>query len=85
MVLITAVRDYVNRMLQDISGMKVLILDSQTVIVHSLLTLFHLYISSPLGFFALICYCAGNLGLNWFMSVSSPTFDVRSVYICVLN
>ncbi|GAB4861158.1 vacuolar protein sorting-associated protein 45 [Ancistrocladus abbreviatus] len=31
MVLITAVRDYVNRMLQDISGMKVLILDSETV------------------------------------------------------
>ncbi|KAJ4700902.1 vacuolar protein sorting 45 [Melia azedarach] len=31
MVLVTAVRDYINRMLQDISGMKVLILDSQTV------------------------------------------------------
>ncbi|GAB2263890.1 hypothetical protein Droror1_Dr00026024 [Drosera rotundifolia] len=31
MVLIGAVRDYVNRMLQDISGMKVLILDSKTV------------------------------------------------------
>lgn len=31
MVLVTAARDYVNRMLQDISGMKVLILDSQTV------------------------------------------------------
>ncbi|OMP11403.1 Sec1-like protein [Corchorus olitorius] len=30
MVLVSAVRDYINRMLQDISGMKVLILDSQT-------------------------------------------------------
>lgn len=29
--MVTAVRDYINRMLQDISGMKVLILDSQTV------------------------------------------------------
>lgn len=32
MVLVTATRDYINRMLQDISGMKVLVLDSQTVI-----------------------------------------------------
>ena len=32
MVLISVVRDYINRMLHDISGMKVLILDSQTVI-----------------------------------------------------
>lgn len=32
MVLISAVRDYINRMLQDISGMKVLILDPSTVI-----------------------------------------------------
>ncbi|MCD7446618.1 vacuolar protein sorting-associated protein 45 [Datura stramonium] len=31
MVLVAAVRDYINRMLQDISGMKVLILDSSTV------------------------------------------------------
>ncbi|KAK9069484.1 hypothetical protein SSX86_011388 [Deinandra increscens subsp. villosa] len=31
MVLVLSVRDYINRMLQDISGMKVLILDSQTV------------------------------------------------------
>ncbi|EXC26585.1 Vacuolar protein sorting-associated protein 45-like protein [Morus notabilis] len=31
MVLVSAARDYVNRMLQDISGMKVLILDSHTV------------------------------------------------------
>ena len=31
MVLTSSARDYVNRMLQDISGMKVLILDSQTV------------------------------------------------------
>ena len=31
MVLISVVRDYINKMLQDISGMKVLILDSQTV------------------------------------------------------
>ncbi|KAI8569586.1 hypothetical protein RHMOL_Rhmol02G0289600 [Rhododendron molle] len=31
MVLVSAVRDYINRMLQDISGMKVLILDSSTV------------------------------------------------------
>lgn len=31
MSLVTAVRDYINRMLQDISGMKVLILDSHTV------------------------------------------------------
>ena len=31
MVLVSAVRDYINRMLQDISGMKVLILDSHTV------------------------------------------------------
>ncbi|XP_057470311.1 vacuolar protein sorting-associated protein 45 homolog [Actinidia eriantha] len=35
MVLVSAVRDYVNRMLQDISGMKVLILDSQTVSIVS--------------------------------------------------
>ncbi|KAJ9567068.1 hypothetical protein OSB04_003034 [Centaurea solstitialis] len=35
MVLVLAVRDYVNRMLQDISGMKVLILDSQTVSIVS--------------------------------------------------
>ncbi|XP_031285864.1 vacuolar protein sorting-associated protein 45 homolog [Pistacia vera] len=35
MVLVTAARDYINRMLQDISGMKVLILDSQTVSVVS--------------------------------------------------
>jgi hypothetical protein len=32
MVLVSAARDYINRLLQDISGMKVLILDSQTVI-----------------------------------------------------
>ena len=31
MVLITLVRDYIGRMLQDIPGMKVLILDSSTV------------------------------------------------------
>ncbi|KAF8092653.1 hypothetical protein N665_0407s0030 [Sinapis alba] len=31
MVVVTSVRDYINRMLQDISGMKVLILDSETV------------------------------------------------------
>lgn len=31
MVVVAAVRDYINRMLQDISGMKVLILDSSTV------------------------------------------------------
>lgn len=31
MVLVSAVRDYISRMLQDISGMKVLILDSHTV------------------------------------------------------
>ncbi|XWS23595.1 hypothetical protein CRYUN_Cryun28dG0028500 [Craigia yunnanensis] len=35
MVLVSAVRDYVHRMLQDISGMKVLILDSQTVSIVS--------------------------------------------------
>ncbi|XP_050236710.1 vacuolar protein sorting-associated protein 45 homolog [Mercurialis annua] len=35
MVLVTAVKDYINRMLQDISGMKVLILDSQTVSIVS--------------------------------------------------
>ncbi|OAY23561.1 vacuolar protein sorting-associated protein 45 homolog isoform X1 [Manihot esculenta] len=35
MVLVAAVRDYINRMLQDISGMKVLILDSQTVSILS--------------------------------------------------
>jgi vacuolar protein sorting-associated protein 45 len=35
MVVVTAVRDYVNRMLQDISGMKVLILDAQTVSIVS--------------------------------------------------
>ncbi|KAJ8446901.1 hypothetical protein Cgig2_013202 [Carnegiea gigantea] len=35
MVLVTLVRDYINRMLQDISGMKVLILDSQTVSIVS--------------------------------------------------
>ncbi|XP_044511768.1 vacuolar protein sorting-associated protein 45 homolog isoform X1 [Mangifera indica] len=35
MVLVTSARDYINRMLQDISGMKVLILDSQTVSVVS--------------------------------------------------
>jgi len=31
MVLVGAVRDYLNRMLNDIPGMKVLILDAQTV------------------------------------------------------
>ncbi|KAM0032104.1 putative sec1-like protein [Helianthus debilis subsp. tardiflorus] len=35
MVVVSSVRDYINRMLQDISGMKVLILDSQTVSVVS--------------------------------------------------
>ncbi|PKA58424.1 Vacuolar protein sorting-associated protein 45 like [Apostasia shenzhenica] len=35
MVLISVVRDYMGRMLQDISGMKVLILDSQTVSIVS--------------------------------------------------
>ncbi|KAI8569568.1 hypothetical protein RHMOL_Rhmol02G0288500 [Rhododendron molle] len=35
MVLVAAVRDYINRMLQDISGMKVLILDSSTVSIVS--------------------------------------------------
>ncbi|CAA0812912.1 Vacuolar protein sorting-associated protein 45 homolog [Striga hermonthica] len=35
MVMVTAVRDYINRMLQDISGMKVLILDSHTVSIVS--------------------------------------------------
>ncbi|CAB4289172.1 unnamed protein product [Prunus armeniaca] len=35
MVLVSAVRDYISRMLQDISGMKVLILDSHTVSIVS--------------------------------------------------
>ncbi|XP_060962496.1 vacuolar protein sorting-associated protein 45 homolog isoform X1 [Cannabis sativa] len=35
MVLISAARDYINWMLQDISGMKVLILDSHTVSIVS--------------------------------------------------
>ncbi|PNT48302.1 hypothetical protein POPTR_002G071600v4 [Populus trichocarpa] len=35
MVLVSAARDYINRLLQDISGMKVLILDSQTVTIVS--------------------------------------------------
>nr|XP_028964754.1 vacuolar protein sorting-associated protein 45 homolog [Malus domestica] len=35
MVLVSAVRDYLSRMLQDISGMKVLILDSHTVSIVS--------------------------------------------------
>ncbi|XP_019176232.1 PREDICTED: vacuolar protein sorting-associated protein 45 homolog [Ipomoea nil] len=35
MAVVTAVRDYINRMLQDISGMKVLILDSDTVSIVS--------------------------------------------------
>ncbi|KAL1810799.1 hypothetical protein DCAR_0622891 [Daucus carota subsp. sativus] len=35
MVLVSAVKDYINRMLQDISGMKVLILDSDTVSIVS--------------------------------------------------
>ncbi|KAG6786064.1 hypothetical protein POTOM_007657 [Populus tomentosa] len=35
MVLVSAARDYINRLLQDISGMKVLILDSQTVSIVS--------------------------------------------------
>ncbi|KAJ6939117.1 vacuolar protein sorting-associated protein 45 [Populus alba x Populus x berolinensis] len=35
MVLVSAARDYINRFLQDISGMKVLILDSQTVSIVS--------------------------------------------------
>ncbi|KAG0500063.1 hypothetical protein HPP92_000135 [Vanilla planifolia] len=35
MVLISVVREYIGRMLQDISGMKVLILDSQTVSIVS--------------------------------------------------
>ncbi|KAJ4831823.1 vacuolar protein sorting-associated protein 45 [Turnera subulata] len=35
MVVVSAARDYINRMLQDISGMKVLILDSQTVSIVS--------------------------------------------------
>ncbi|KAL0683633.1 hypothetical protein Bca4012_050481 [Brassica carinata] len=34
MALVTSVRDYINRMLQDISGMKVLILDSETQCKH---------------------------------------------------
>lgn len=36
MVVVSAARDYVNRMLQDISGMKVLILDSHTVRSYSI-------------------------------------------------
>lgn len=36
MVLVGAVRDYLNRMLNDIPGMKVLILDAQTVMSLSL-------------------------------------------------
>ncbi|CAH9122520.1 unnamed protein product [Cuscuta epithymum] len=35
MVVVSSVRDYINRMLQDISGMKVLILDSHTVSIVS--------------------------------------------------
>ncbi|CAN1234863.1 Vacuolar protein sorting-associated protein 45 homolog [Linum perenne] len=35
MVVVSAAREYINRMLQDISGMKVLILDSQTVSIVS--------------------------------------------------
>ncbi|RAL43007.1 hypothetical protein DM860_009789 [Cuscuta australis] len=35
MVVVTAARDYINRMLQDISGMKVLVLDSSTVSIVS--------------------------------------------------
>ncbi|KAK9944062.1 hypothetical protein M0R45_009646 [Rubus argutus] len=35
MVLVSAIRDYISRMLQDISGMKVLILDSHTVSIVS--------------------------------------------------
>lgn len=36
MVLVGAVRDYLNRMLNDIPGMKVLILDAQTVMLLTL-------------------------------------------------
>lgn len=46
MVLVTLVKEYVGKLLQDISGMKVLILDSQTVrsiAVLSLLTVFILF------------------------------------------
>jgi vacuolar protein sorting-associated protein 45 len=35
MVLVAAVRDYVNRMLHDINGMKVMLLDNHTVLSHS--------------------------------------------------
>jgi hypothetical protein len=37
MVLVGAVRDYLNRMLNDIPGMKVLILDAQTVMALELI------------------------------------------------
>lgn len=51
MVLVSSVRDYVNRMLQDISGMKVLILDSQTVgIISFLLFFFLIFISVNVRF-----------------------------------
>lgn len=42
MVLVTSARDYINRMLQDISGMKVLILDSQTVVFYLIISWFKL-------------------------------------------
>lgn len=63
MVLVTAVRDYINKMLQDISGMKVLILDSNTVRIISLLNNYYVnYIMINSGFLFLnpsccaICY-----------------------------
>ena len=54
MVLVSAVRDYINRMLQDISGMKVLILDSHTVSSFPntplFISLFLFYIHALFGF-----------------------------------
>lgn len=69
MVLVTAARDYINRMLQDISGMKVLILDSQTVINFLTYLFFNslslIQLLSKINLFnSLICYLFNHLPSN---------------------
>ena len=66
MVLVGAVRDYLNRVLNDIAGMKVLILDAQTVRAHH---------SLDFGlFFYFFIFLRGRFGV-WFRSDRSVDLE----------
>lgn len=76
MVLVTAVRDYLNRMLQDISGMKVLILDSHTVTTLSTLENFQIFTN----FWSNFDRVNNGLLLFWVIECGAGQYSERGVF-----